>query len=157
MARLEKAVKIEIDGQTTKTYHVYEIGVMQILKALGIDIDNLDMKPEVGSGDITELFGLVKQFMPEVTDISFQEFFGMYPSEQAQLLDAFMEVNAPFLKAAKALGLTAALNEIRMRFVNDLLGFAPGSLQPGIGTSSTTGGRSSSRRSSSSKKKGRRG
>lgn len=94
--RLEKDVQINVDDSTTKTYRVFELKPMDVVKIHAEGKDLLDM---------------LREGLPLASNIDLDEFLDLFPNEQEKIFEAFKEVNAPFLKAAQNLGLTGILAE----------------------------------------------
>lgn len=91
-----KTVEIDLGGDTTKKYTVYEVRPYDVLKAL----ENVEAE--------TPLRELIEDLLPLCSSLTWEDLHGpqaLYPSDIEALYTAFKEINAPFLRAANALGL----------------------------------------------------
>lgn len=127
--RLEKDVQINVDESTTKTYRVFELKPMDVVKI-----------HEEGK----DLLAMLREGLPLASNIDLDEFLDLFPNEQEKLFEAFKEVNAPFLKAARNLGLTSILEEGKTLLVSEFKNSVAASLKAGMSDPGTTASLSSS-------------
>jgi hypothetical protein len=145
-----KTVEIDLGGDTVKKYTVYEIRPYDVLHALeGVEAE-------------TPLKDLIGDLLPLCSSLTWEDLHGpnaLYPSDIEKLYHAFREINAPFLKAANALGLwekaravlTAAVGPQMMKAAGDeLAGLFAGWSFPATGTPSIMDGAFSSSPSTNS-------
>jgi hypothetical protein len=130
--RLEKEVKIERQGKGPILVKVFEVRPRDLLELL----------PKDGADD--SLLATIDKALPLCSDIQMAQFTELYPSEQETLIDAFKEVNRPFLTMAAQMGMGPVIEELRRSLVNDLQRSVINSLPPAISTASTTAGAGSS-------------
>lgn len=120
--RLENEVKIQVDESTTKTYRVFELKPMDVIKIHEQRKDLMEM---------------VREILPMASDIGLDDFISLYPNEQKKIFEAFKEVNAPFLEAAQSLGLTKAVDGVKSLLLNEFKQSVAASLKqamPGPGS-----------------------
>jgi len=135
-----KTVKIDLGGDITKKYTVYEVRPYDVLKAL----ENIEAE--------TPLRELVENLLPLCSSLTWEDLHGpaaLYPSDIEALYTAFREINAPFLRGAAALGLwetartilTAAVGpQMIEAAITELSGLFSGWSTPGTETPSIMDG-----------------
>jgi hypothetical protein len=105
--RIEKKVKIEREDGGPLHVQVFEVRPRDLLNLLpDNDVD-------------ASIVATIEKMLPLCSDIELEEFVGLYPSEQEILIDAFKEVNRPFLSMTDQLGLGPILEEVRRSLVSD--------------------------------------
>ena len=127
--RKEKAVKIEIDKDTEKTFTVFEVRPKDLF-AIWNELDGQDTDGE----DQRTLLDLAEKALPLCCTATIDDLKALYPSDIEKLLDAFKSVNRPFLKTAQALDLGQVMGKLKASIVTDWLGTVADSLKPATPT-----------------------
>jgi hypothetical protein len=126
--RSEKTVQIKIDEKTTRAFTVFEVRVRDLKNLL--DASDMDKS----------MLELVEKNLHLFTDAGLDDLEALYPSDLEKLYLAWREVNAPLLRAAKALDLGPLLETLRSSLLNDLMSFAHSLSPQDTPTSLTTDG-----------------
>ena len=120
--RKRKSIKID-DREIT----VYELKVRDIIDLAGL----------FDGGSPVEI---LRSELHRITDLSPDDLTEMAPSELRQILDVAREVNADFLAAARAVGLTKIVEDLIHQVGSTFGGLLAGSSKPATPDASTTAG-----------------
>jgi len=114
---MRKTKTIKIDD---KEILIKELRVKDVLELM-----------ETSEGQEKSWTDLIKEFLPRVTNLTIDELTAMAPSEIQQIYDAFKEVNAAFFEMARAVGMDAALTELKTGIQKQLAGIVADSWKQG--------------------------
>lgn len=136
--RLSKEVEIQIDEKTTKTYTVYEARPKDLFdiwnKATGSPDKDTGKDKDKDKNDEKAFLEILKKTLPLCSDVTIEDLKTLYPGDIEKIYNGFLEVNAPFLRVARAMNLDQFGAKLKESIMRDWLNSAARSLKPGIKT-----------------------
>ena len=112
-------VPIKIDEKKTREVTVYELSVKTLRELMRWD-------------EKLSLVDLLDTYLPKFVDLTLDEMDDLYPSDLEKVYEKWKEINAPFLKAARAMDLWPLIKKRLMPTLNSLIKCVADSSNQGI-------------------------
>jgi len=123
MKRLPGAKKAPVklsdaEGETFFVYEVRPVDARRVYEELtaGLPADEAERKIEV---ELREK-QILSKILPLCSNISEEDFWELYPSEQLQFMEAWKKINAPFWEIVGNLGLQEVVKFVAQSLLNGL-------------------------------------